>query len=155
MKWDTPHHESVLFHPGLKAYPTCHSWIITAHISLGDLSRQLCRFNHQKTLAHQLLMKLQDELLAFQLVLNAFLDEFSNIDSIYEPYKSTIWSAVQLLKSESENLSPLENTWSKRSLLPFLGDALKWLTGTATTKIHRKSSSMWTTDVSTYVDTMH
>ena len=31
-KQDTPHHESVLFHPVLKAYPTEHSWIITAHI---------------------------------------------------------------------------------------------------------------------------
>ena len=29
-------------------------------------------------------------------------------------------------------MSPPENPQSKRSLLPFLGDALKWLTGTAT-----------------------
>ena len=36
-----------------------HSWIITAHISLGDLYRQLHMFNNQKTLAHQLLVKLQ------------------------------------------------------------------------------------------------
>ena len=37
-----------------------------------------------------------------------------------------IRSAAQLLKTDSENPQ------SKRSLLPFLGDALKWLTGTAT-----------------------
>ena len=36
--------------------------------------------------------------------------------------------ALQLLKTDSEN------TWSKRSLLPFLADALNWLTGTATTR---------------------
>ena len=35
---DTSHHESVLFHVVLKAYPTCHSLIITDHhISLGNL----------------------------------------------------------------------------------------------------------------------
>ena len=33
---------------------------------------------------------------------------------------------MQLLRTDSEN------PWSKRSHLPFLGDALKWLTGTAT-----------------------
>ena len=35
---------------------------------------------------------------------------------------------MQSLKTNSEN------TQSKRSLLPFLGDALEWLTGTATTR---------------------
>ena len=29
--------ESVIFQPVLQAYPTRHSWIITAHISLGNL----------------------------------------------------------------------------------------------------------------------
>ena len=47
-------------------------------------------FNHRKTLAHQLFLKLQGQLLAFQLVLSALLDEFPNIDSIYESYKPTI-----------------------------------------------------------------
>ena len=131
-KQDTPCHESVLFHPILKGYPTWHSWIITAHISLSDLNRQLCMFNHQKILAHQLLVKLQGQPLASHFVLHALLDGFSNIDSIYESHKPTIWSAVQLLKTKSENLSPPENPQSKRSLLPYLGDALKWLTGTAT-----------------------
>ena len=119
--WNAPYHESVLFHLVLKAYPTNHSWIITAHISLGDLNRQLHMFNCQKTLAHQLLVKHQDQLLASQLVLNALLDEFSNTNSIYESYKPTISSAVQLLKPDSDNMSPPEIPLSKRSLLPFLG----------------------------------
>ena len=38
---------------------------------------------------------------------------------------------MQLLTTYSENLSPSKNPGSKRSLLPFIGDALKWLTGTA------------------------
>ena len=84
-------------------------------------------FNQQKTSAHQLLVKLQDQLLASQLVVNALLDEFANMDSIYESYKPIMKSAVQLLKTDSENQG------TKRSLLPFLGDALKWLTGTRDT----------------------
>ena len=98
----------------------------------GDFNRQLCTFNHQKTLANQLLVKLQGQELASQLALNALLDELSNIDSIYESYKPTKQSAELLLKTESENLSPPEIPQSKRSLLPFLGNALNWLTGTAT-----------------------
>ena len=73
-------------------------------------------------------MNLQDQLLASQPVTNTLLDKFANIDNIYEPYKPMIKSAVWLLKTDSENQQ------SKRSLLPFLGDALKWLTGTATTR---------------------
>ena len=47
-------------------------------------------FNQQKTLAHQLLVKLQDQPLASQLVVNALLDEFANIDNIYESCKPTV-----------------------------------------------------------------
>ena len=65
-------------------------------------------FHHQKTLVHQLLVKLQDQLLASHFILNALLDDFSNIDSIYKSYKPTIQLAVHLLKTESENMSPLE-----------------------------------------------
>ena len=85
-------------------------------------------FNRQKTLAHQMLMKLQDQQLASQLVVNIFLDKFANTDNICESYKPTIKSEVWLLKTNSEN------TQCKRSLLPFLGHALKWLTDTATTR---------------------
>ena len=128
MEKDTLHCELVLFNTVLKAYPTHHSWIITAHISLVYLDRHIHMFNRQKTLVHQLLVKLQDQLPASQLVFNTLLDEFTNIDNTYESYKPTVKLAVWLLKANSEI------TQSKRSLLPFLGDALKWLTGVATTR---------------------
>ena len=53
------------------------------------------------------------------------MDEFTNIDNIYESFRPTIKSAMQLLKVDSENQQ------SKKSLLPFLGYVLKWLTGIA------------------------
>ena len=43
-------------------------------------------------------------------------------------------AATPKTESEFKTLSPPENPHSKRSLLPVLEDALKWLTGTATTK---------------------
>ena len=61
--------------------------------------------------------------------------ELTNINDIYDSCKPTIISAINLL-----NTDPLfdghvnSNNHLKRSLLSFLGDALRWLTGTATTK---------------------
>ena len=75
-----------------------------------------------------MVVKLQDQLLASQLVVNALMDKFANIDNICKSYRPTIKSAVWLLKTDSENQQ------SKRSLLPSLGGVLKWLTGTATTR---------------------
>ena len=61
--------------------------------------------------------------------------ELSNIEDIYNSGKTTIISAIKLLQynpsfdGQSQTL-----ICHRRSLLPFLGDALSWLTGTATTK---------------------
>ena len=112
----------MLFHPVLKVYQTQHSWIITAHKSLGDLNRQLCMFNQQKTSAHQLLVKLQCQPLASHFVLNILLGEFSNRASTNptkQPYDQQY--DCSKLESELENLSPPENPQSERSLLPFFG----------------------------------
>ena len=45
--------ESVLFQPVLKAYPTCHPWLITAHISLGHLECHWKSFNRQMDRTHE------------------------------------------------------------------------------------------------------
>ena len=56
--------------------------------------------------------------------------ELSNIQDIYKSSETTITSAINLLNSNQLQT----NTQHKRSLLPFLGTALSWLTGSATTK---------------------
>ena len=56
--------------------------------------------------------------------------ELSNIQDIYKSSKTTITSAINLLNSNQLQT----RTRCRRSLLPFLGAALSWLTGTATTK---------------------
>ena len=54
---------------------------------------------------------------------------------MYNSCKTTIISAINLLNTDpSLDGQAHSNTHHKRSLLLFLGDALRWLTGTATTK---------------------
>ena len=61
--------------------------------------------------------------------------ELSNIEDIYNSGKTTIISAMKLLQSNpSFDGQLLPHTHCRRSLLPFLEDALSWLTGTATTR---------------------
>ena len=48
--------ESVLFQPVLKTYPICHSWIITAHVSLGHLECHWKYFNRELDKTHQPLL---------------------------------------------------------------------------------------------------
>ena len=61
--------------------------------------------------------------------------ELSNIEDIYNSGKTTIISAIKLLQSNpSFDGQSQPHICHRRTLLPFLGDALSWLTGTATTK---------------------
>ena len=144
----TPQQESqepVWFHPVLKAYPTHHSWIITTHVSLGDLDKQWKMFVQQKARSQQLLNSLQWKPLAPTYLLSALQAKLANLNSTYTSYKPLFLTATQLLKREPsfQSKSPL-NKCMKRSILPFLGDALSWFTRTAMTKDIRTSRGEWT-----------
>ena len=61
--------------------------------------------------------------------------ELINIEDIYNACKTTIISAMKLLQTNpSFDGQSQPHICHRRSLLPFLGDALRWLTATATTK---------------------
>ena len=122
--------ESVIFQLVLQAYPTRHSWIITAHISLGNLECHWKLFKRQLTRTQQFLRSLEQHPSASTQLLTTLQLELSNIQDIYKSSKTSITSAINLLNSNQ----PQTTTRCKRSLLPFLGTALSWLTGTATTK---------------------
>ena len=122
--------ESVIFQPILQAYPTRHSWIITAHVSLGNLECHWKIFNRQLTRTQQFLRSLDQHPSALTQLLTTLQLELSNIQDIYKSSETTITSAINLLNSNQLQTS----TQCKRSLLPFLGATLSWLTGTATTK---------------------
>ena len=120
----------VIFQPVLQAYPTRHSWIITAHILLGNLECHLKLFNRQPTRTQQFLRSLDQHPSTPTQLLSTLQLELSNIQDIYSSSESTITSAIKLLQSNQ----PQTHIHCRRSLLPFLGDALCWLAGTATTK---------------------
>ena len=122
--------ELAIFQPVLQAYPTRHSWIITAHVSLGNLECHWKLFTRQLTKTQQFLRSLDQHPSAPAQLLATLQLELSNIQDIYKSSETTITLAIQLLNSNQLQ------TWAqcRRSLLPFLGDALSWLTGTATAK---------------------
>ena len=122
--------ESVIFQPVLQAYPTRHSWIITTHISLGNLECHWKLFTRQLARTQQFLRSLDQHPSTPIQLLSTLQLELSNIQDIYKSGESTITSAIQLLNSNQLQTC----TQCRRSLLPFLGDTLSWLTGTATTK---------------------
>ena len=122
--------ESVIIQPVLQAYPTWHSWIITAHVSLGNIECHWKSFNRQLAGSQQLLCSLDQQPSAPTQLLSTLQVELSNIEDVYNSGKTTIISAIKLLQSNQ----PQTHICHRRRLLPFLGDALSWLTGTATTK---------------------
>ena len=129
------HGESVLFQPVLKAYPMCHSWLITAHISLGHLECHWKTFNRQMDGTHQLLQFLSQQPSAPTQLLATLQVELTNISDIYFSYKPVIIPAITLLNMDpSFDGHSYQNNHIRRSLLPFLGNALNWLMGTTTTK---------------------
>ena len=61
--------------------------------------------------------------------------ELTNIEDIYNSCKTTIISAIKLIQTNpSSDGQSQPHIRHRRSLLPFLGDAFRWLTGTTTTK---------------------
>ena len=52
--------ELVLFQPILVAYPTRHSWIISAHINLGTLNKPMHMFNRQKNIVCEMISRLRN-----------------------------------------------------------------------------------------------
>ena len=107
----------------------------TSHISLGHLEHHWKAFNKQLIRTHWLLQFLSQQPLAPTQLISTLHIEFSNIDVVYNSCKPTIISAINLLNTNpSFNGKSQSHPHHKRSLLPFLGDALRWLIGTATTK---------------------
>ena len=120
----------MIFQPVLQVYPTRHSWIITAHISLGNLECHWKLLKRQLTRPQQFLRSLEQHPSASTQLLTTLQLELSNIQDIYQSSETSITSAINLINSNQ----PQPTTRHKRNLLPFLGTALSWLTGTAMTK---------------------
>ena len=122
--------ELVIFQPVLQAYPTRHSCITTTHVSLGNLECHWKLFTRQLARTQQFFKSLDQHPSAPTQLLSTLQLELSNIQDIYKSGESTITFAIQLLNSNHLQIC----TQYRRSLLPFLGDVLSWLRGTATTK---------------------
>ena len=106
-------------------------------------------FNRQKNIIHEMISKLQnhpDDKIEPLQPLQVELDNLHNLFMAYKPIFSSARSILQTQPLFDGKPIPLSG-WKKRSLLPFLSSALKWLTGTATTKdikyIKKRISSLY------------
>ena len=93
-------------------------------------------FNRQKNIVHEMISKLRnhpDDTIEPLQPLQIELDNLHNLFMAYKPVFASARSILQTQPSFDEKPIPVLRR-KKRSLLPFLGSALKWLTGTATTK---------------------
>ena len=104
--------ESVIFQPVLQSYPTRHSWIITAHISLGNLECHWKLLKRQLTRTQQFLRSLEQHPSASTQLLTTLQLELSNIQDIYKTSETSITSAINLLNSNQ----PQTTTRCKRTL---------------------------------------
>ena len=86
--------ESVIFQSVLQAYPTQHSWIITAHVLLGNLECHRRAFNRQFNRTQQLLQSLDQHPSAPTQLLSTLQLELSNIKDIYNSGETTITCAI-------------------------------------------------------------
>ena len=94
--------ELVLFQPILAAYPTRHSWIISAHINLGSLHKPMHMFNRQKNIVCEMISKLRkhpdDEIEPLQ-PLQVKLDNLHHLFMAYKPVFSSARSILQMQPS--------------------------------------------------------
>ena len=127
--------ESLLILPVLKAYPAHHFWLITAQIPLGHLEWHWKLFTRQMDRTCQIIQSLNQWPSALTQQLSASQAGLTSISDSYTSYKPIIIPAITLLATDpSIDGKSNYNKCVRRSLLPFLGNALCWLTGTATTK---------------------
>ena len=105
------------------------------HNSTWTPGTSLETFNGQLARTQQLLHFLDQQPTGLPQLLSMLQVELTNIEDIYNSCKTTIISAIDLLQTNpSFDGQSQSHIHHRRSLLPFLGDALRWLTGTATTK---------------------
>ena len=135
--------ESVLFQPVLKAYPTHHSWLITAHISLETLEQHWKSFIRQMDWTHQIVV-FKSLTLCTDSATFSITGRTYNLNDIYTSYKPITLPVINLLATDpSFDGNSNYNKHVRRSLLPFLGNALVGLQELPLLRILTVSRKEW------------
>ena len=118
-------------------------------------------FNRQKNIIREMISKLRnhpDDAIELLQPLQVELDNLHRLFMAYKPVFSSAMSIIQMQPSFDGKPIPPSGR-KKRSLLPFLGSALKWLTRTATTKdikhIKKRISSLIETQENQWKTMVH
>ena len=92
--------KSIFFQPVLKPHPTCHSWLIIAHISLESIEWHWKSFTRQMDRTPQRIQSLSHQPSALIHLLSALQAELTNLNDIYTSYKPIIIPAINLLDTD-------------------------------------------------------
>ena len=118
-------------------------------------------FNRQKNIVREMISKLRNHLDDAIELLQPLQVELDNLHSPFMAYKPVFSSTRSILQMQpSFDGKPIPPSGRKKwSLLPFLSSALKWLTGTATTKdikhIKKRISSLLKTQENQWNTMVH
>ena len=118
-------------------------------------------FNRQKNIVCEMISKLRNHPDDAIEPLQPLWVELDNLHSLFIAYKPVFLSAMSILQTQpSFDGKPIPPLGRKKwSLLAFLGSALKWLTGTATTKdikhIKKRISSLIKTQENQWKTMVH
>ena len=109
--------------------------LLDYNVSLGHLENHWKAFNSQLIINITITTFLNQQLSALTHLLSMLQIDLTNTEDMCNSCKTTITSAIDLLHTNpSFDGQSQSNICHRRSLMPFLGDALRWLTGTATAK---------------------
>ena len=92
--------ELVLFQPILAAYPTRHSWIISAHINLGTVHKPMHMFNRQKNIVREAISKLRNHPDDAIKPLQPFQVKLDNLHNLFMAYKPVFSFARSILQTQ-------------------------------------------------------
>ena len=114
-----------------------HTSFLDHHSSciIGKPREAMEMFTRQMDKTQQILNSFLQKPLAPTHLFSTLETVLNSLNSIQTSYKPLILAAIQLLKKEpSFNRVLVSSKCMRRSLLPFFGDTLSWLTGATTTK---------------------
>ena len=118
-------------------------------------------FNRQKNIVRETISKLRNHTDDATELLQPLQVKLDNLHSLFMAYKPVFSSTMSILQTQpSLDRKPIPPSGRKKwSLLLFLGSALKWLTGTATTKdikhIKKRISSLIETQENQWKTMVH
>ena len=85
--------------PALKVYPTIHSWIVTSHVSIGNLPKQIHLFTYQRNIISNIIKCLEEDPHMSITMTCPLKIERGNLENLYTAYLPAKDSVLRILNA--------------------------------------------------------